>query len=80
MTQKQRIVETLSKRPLTTLDAAILGLGVKLQTRIGEIERELNVKFERKKIKSSYTGNICFKYSAQKKDLKTLKNYLKSDK
>jgi hypothetical protein len=80
MTQKQRIVETLSKRPLTTLDAAILGLGVKLQTRIGEIERELNVRFTRTVKKNRENNNRWFEYSAQKKDLKTLKNYLKSDK
>lgn len=78
MTQKQRIVETLSKRPLTTLDAAILGLGTKVNSRICELEKELNFRCKREPKKNKHSHWL--EYSVNKKDLKTLKNYLKSDK
>lgn len=74
MTQKQRIVNALIKGKLTSLSGALNGLGVKLPSRLGELEKELNIKFNRtpKKNKTSH----WLEYSVNKKDLKTLKNYL----
>ena len=75
MTQKQRIVNALIKCKLTTLTGALSGLGTKIPSRLGEIEKDLNVRFNRtpKKNKTSH----WLEYSVNKKDLKTLKNYLK---
>ena len=74
MTQKQRIVNALIKGKLTTLTGALSGLGTKVNTRINELEKELNFRCNRtpKKNKTSH----WLEYSVNKKDLKTLKNYL----
>lgn len=72
--QKREIVKTLlKKQSLTTLQCALLGLGVKLPSRIAEIEEELDIRFNReweRKNKSMY-----YRYSFKETDKKKLLKY-----
>lgn len=77
MTQKQKIVSVfLQGKSLTTYTAAVSRITTKLPTRIGEIEKEIGVRFERKKIKSKKIAEHL-SYSIGKASKVKLNKYLK---
>ena len=64
MTQKEKIINAFKRgEKLTTLTAALKGLGVKLPTRVGELERDTKMKFKRVKKCNKKTNTIWFEYS-----------------
>lgn len=75
--QKKKIVRLLLQgKTLTTYEAAVKRITTKLPTRIGEIERTLNVKFKREKSKDNNVATH-YVYSIGKANKKILTNYLK---
>lgn len=75
--QKKKIVSLLLQgKTLTTYGAAVKRITTKLPTRIGEIERTLNVKFKREKSKDNNVATH-YVYSIGKANKKILTNYLK---
>ncbi len=77
MTQKQKIVSSfLQGKSLTTYTAAVSRITTKLPTRIGEVEKEIGVRFERKKIESKNVATH-FSYSIGKASNVKLNKYLK---
>jgi hypothetical protein len=76
MNQKQKIVKSLINGKLTVLTAMLKGLGTKLSTRIGEIEKEINVRFHRHQI-TKKNGDYHFEYSSKGVNKRKLIKYLK---
>lgn len=76
MTQKQKIVKAILKGSLTVLSAAQKGLGVKLSTRLGEIQEEINVKFHHHQV-TKKNGDYYFIYSSKGVSKKKLLKYIK---